>query len=383
MGAITNLGSKTNQGLVRLTALLPKRDWLIVGWVLAIKGLIFFFAVKSYQILADDRPQGAHAWLEIWNRWDSIHYQKLAEFGYDATGPVKTWFYPLFPWLVRLVAFICRDYLASAFIVSGLASLAAALLLRRVVQLDYPGSVAQRSVWFFLIFPTAYFLHIGYTESLFLAFVLGCIFAARRERWWLAGILGALSSMTRAPGLMLVPTLGVEAMHQYYETKRWRWHWFWIALVPAGFGIYLLLNWRVTGDPWTFLRVRNEIFVSSSSWPWNGIQNAIGNLNRAPSDAEMVAGQELFFIVLGFLCAIASWIKLRPLYGMWITANWLLVTSVSFVQSVPRYSLAMFPIFVLFAILGKSRFWSALITVWSLFFLALFASLFSWGHWAF
>ena len=41
---------------------------------------------------------------------------------------------------------------------------------------------------FLLIFPTAYFLHIGYTESLFLALVLGSFLAARTDRWWLAGL---------------------------------------------------------------------------------------------------------------------------------------------------------------------------------------------------
>src|SRR5438132_729388 len=81
---------------------------------------------------------------------------------------------------------------------------------------------------------------IGYTEALFLAFVLGSIMAARREHWWLAGLLGALGWMTRAPGIVLVPTLAVEAAHQLVTTKRWRWNWLWIAVVPLGFGVYLL-----------------------------------------------------------------------------------------------------------------------------------------------
>ena len=55
----------------------------------------------------------------------------------------------------------------------------------------------MRSVWFLLIFPTAYFLHVGYSEALFLALALGSILAARGERWWLAGVLGAFCWMTR------------------------------------------------------------------------------------------------------------------------------------------------------------------------------------------
>ena len=57
-------------------------------------------------------------------------------------------------------------------------------LLFRLVSLETSPAVGLRAVWFLLIFPTAYFLQIGYTESLFLAFVLGSFLAARTDRWW-------------------------------------------------------------------------------------------------------------------------------------------------------------------------------------------------------
>ena len=369
----------------RVQSLLSKRDWLVVAWVLAIKVLLFVFVVKSYQVLENKRVEGAHAWLELWNRWDALHYQKLAQFGYSATGELRPSmvFYPLLPWLMRLLTTLTGDYLVSAIIISGVASVVASLLLRRLVGLDYPQVIAQRAVWFFLIFPTAYFLHIGYTESLFLALVLGCILAARKELWWLAGLLGALSCMTRATGLILGPTLAVEAAHQFWLTKRWRWHWLWITIVPLGFCVYLLINLRAAGNAFAFLPIRKEFFFISLSWPWVGISETIRAFSRTPSQAEMVGAQELFFVTLGFVCTIASWIKLRPLYAVWMTCNWLLFTSVTFIASVPRYTLTLFPIFILFAMLAKSRFWNAIITVWSLLFLALFSTLFAWGRWAF
>jgi hypothetical protein len=43
----------------------------------------------------------------------------------------------------------------------------------------------------------------------------------------------------------------------------------------------------------------------------------------------------------------------------------------------------MFPIFILFALLGRNRFWAGVLTVWSLLFFALFAALFAHGEWAF
>jgi hypothetical protein len=371
------------RGFKRFTSYLSKRDGIVIGWILSIKVVLFLFGAVTYQVLENKPVHGVHGLLAIWNRWDALAYQKLAQFGYDMSGEFKTWFYPLFPWTVRLIAQLSGDYVLSAFIVSGIASVAAAILLRRTVELDFSPRVALRSVWFFLIFPTAYFLHVGYTESLFLALALGSILAARTQRWWLAGLLGGLGCMTRANGLVLIPTLGVEIIHQFVSEKRIRWQWLWIALVPIGFGVYLLNNWLIAGDAFAFLRLKTELFHTAMSWPWVGIRDAFGRINQEPSQGQMVGAQEFIFAALGLVCTIASWIKLRPLYGMWMTGNWLLFTSVTFLSGMPRYTLQMFPIFILFALLAANRFWNAIITVWSLLFLGFFGSLFAWGHWAF
>ena len=380
-------------GLKRIVSFLPREDWIVVGWVMAIKGLLFYFGATSYAVLWDKYITSAHQWFGIWDQWDFGYYQEIAEFGYTATNG-STEFYPLFPWLIRLVACFSKSYLAAGLIVSGIASAVAAIMLRRLVRFDYLESVAMRSVWFFLIFPTAYFLHVGYSESLFLTLALACLLAARCERWWLAGVLGAFCWMTRAAGAVLVPTLAVEAAQQYWvrrnssshglEGRRcWNWGWLWIAIVPVGFAVYLLINWRVCGDPFAFLQARKTLFEQSFASPAKGIRQAIWAQYPTPQEAEMVGAQELFFVALGFICTIISWIKLRPVYAMWMSGSWILFASVSFFRSMPRYTLTMFPIFILFALLGRNRFWAGVLTAWSLLFFALFAVLFARGEWAF
>jgi hypothetical protein len=381
------------RGLTRIVSFLPREDWIVVGWVMAIKVLLFSFGAMSYAVLWDNYITNPYQWFGIWDQWDFGYYQEIAEFGYSGTdGSIA--FYPLFPWLVRLVACVSRSYLAAGFIVSGTASIVAAILLRRLVQLDYPESVAMRSVWFLLIFPTAYFLHIGYSEGVFLALALACILAARSERWWLAGVLGPFCWMTRATGAVLVPTLAVEAAQQYWVRRQsgsqgpvgcsaWNWKWLWIAIVPAGFAVYLLINWSVSGDPFAFLQARKTLFDQSFALPLTGIRQAIWAHYPTPHEAEMVGTQELFFVALGLVCTIISWIKLRPVYAMWMTGFWILCASVNFFRSMPRYTLTMFPIFILFALLGRNRFWAGVLTAWSLLFFALFAVLFARGEWAF
>jgi Gpi18-like mannosyltransferase len=357
----------------------------LIGMIIAFKALLFLFAGQSYQVLQNQRHIGWRAWFEIWNRWDSINYQKLAEFGYNATDEMRPRlvFYPLYPWIVRLFTLITQDYLISAFVVSTIASLVTAILLYRLVTLEYSRELAQRAVWFMFIFPTSYFLHIGYTESLFLMLAIAAVISARKQRWVLAGILGALTCLTRVNGLVLIPALLVEAGNQYWTSRRWQWQWLAIGLIGLGFGGYLLLNQHVTGDPFAFSAIMRQNFHKSLTWPWTGIDSTLGAMNREAADAEMIGIQELIFIVLGLVCTIVSWVKLRPVYSVWMTVNWLLFTSVTFVLSVPRYTLTMFPIFILFAMLAAQRIWMAAISFWSILYLGLFTSLFVWGRWAF
>lgn len=366
----------------RIASLLPKQDWIVVGWVIAIELFLFVVGVKSYPMIWDSYEPRPHNWLQIWDQWDFGYYREIAEDGYNA-GDGSIAFYPLFPWLMRLVACVTKSYLTAGLFISAIACVVAAIALRRLVQLDYATSIAMRSVWFFLIFPTAYFLHVPYSESLFIALALTCFIAARKERWWIAGLLGALCWMTRGVGVVLLPALAAEATQQYYARRRWNWQWCWLAIVPAGFAVYLLINWHITGDPFAFLQTRKVSFNQAFAFPFVGIRQAIRAPYPTPNEAEMGGVQELIFVALGFVCMIISWIKLRPAYAVWMTAMWFLVTSVSFLQSVPRYTLAMFPIFILFGLLTRNRFWFGALTVCSLLFFALFAVLFARGEWAF
>ncbi len=347
--------------------------------VLGVKGLIFLFAALAIGTLFD-RYYGM---MEMWNRWDAVHYLSLAEFGYVAEGERRfsLVFYPLYPWLVRAVAFLARDYFAAALVVSGFASLAAALLLRRLAQIDHAASVARQAVWFLLIFPTSYFLHIGYTESLFLALVLGSLLAARTNHWAAAGLLGALACLTRVNGLMLGPTLLMEAWLQYRAARRIEWRWLWMGAVPLGFVGYLALNYHVTGNPFAFSPIMEEHWYKTFTPPWVGIYDV---WLRTPGINLTEGLLELAFIILGFVGTVWCWVRLSPTYGVWMSLNWLLINSTSFVVSVPRYTLTLFPLFILFARLAQK--WpiaGRLLSVVSLFLLALYVTKFAYGTWAF
>ena len=214
-------------------AWLEDTDRRLIWLSLLVKVAVLVVGAIAYVVYRSQAIDDPGELLRIWNRWDAPHYLDLVVFGYragdssDLVGPngyrsiypddlaLFIVFYPLFPWLGALVNALVKDPLVSAFVVTTVASLFIAPLLYRLVRHDEEPAVAMRATWFLLIFPTAYFLHIGYTEALFMALVLGSFLAARTERWWLAGILGGLASLTRVNGLILIPALGAEALTQW------------------------------------------------------------------------------------------------------------------------------------------------------------------------
>src|SRR5215216_4126314 len=207
--------AKHQEHTSRLPAWLDAR---VVGLVLAVKALVLLYGVQAFVVWKNERVGSFYNWLAIWNRWDAPHYLDIARMGYVSEGVESRWivFFPLYPWLVRAAAFVLRDELVAAFFVSGVASVAAGLLLYRLARADgEPEEVARASVFYLLVFPTAYFLHIGYNESLFLALAVGAFLSARGRNWWAAGLLGFFAALTRINGVVLLPALAFEAWDEY------------------------------------------------------------------------------------------------------------------------------------------------------------------------
>lgn len=354
---------------------------------LVAKVLVLWFGVQAALIMTNEPlPRG---WLEIWNRWDSLHYVSLANDGYRMEGEARNSivFYPLFPWLTRIVKFIVQDTVLAGFVVSTIASFFAAWLLYRLASLDDEDRPRALEVVFFLaIFPTSYFLHIPYTESLFLALVLGSFFCARRDQWAAAGVLGAFASLTRVNGILLVPALAIEAFLVYRRTRKLDWRWLWILFVGAGLAVYLAINKKVAGSWFAFqVIMRDHYDRKGLAFPWVSIHDAwLSVWERAPYDSIMVGWQELFFTLLAIAVCVWSWLRLRPSYAVWATLNTILFTSTGFLLGAPRYCLTLFPIYFCFARISDGRpVTRTAIVVWSLLWLGLFEALFVAHKWAF
>jgi hypothetical protein len=365
---------------------LSASDWSVAAMVLIVKAAVLVFGLFSFEI-TNGEPIGSFAhMLSIWNRWDGPQYVLIAQRGYGATGNQRLAlvFFPLYPWLIRTTALVLGDAVASAFLISAIASVVAGVALARLFALDYPPRLARSAVWFLFIFPTSYFLHADYSESLFLALVATSFLAARRADWMEAGGLGALAAMARPNGILLLPALGAEALGEWWRTRRLELRWLWIGAVALGLGVHMLVNYRVTGDALAFLRLEHAHWSNQLVAPWRGVAVNLGIARTYnPHDAAMIGMQVLFYLAVGLAGTVAAAMILRRSYAVWMALNWLVIASQNWDISAPRYTLVMFPLFILIAMLARKRSWNIAITVWSLLWLAMFTSEFVRAHWAF
>ena len=378
--------------------LLSRTDALLLNWTLVAKLGVLVIGVVAAWVATGNAP-----WLlEPWHRWDAPHYTDIAVFGYMAHDPGTLFapgyeqvfpgdldlyivFFPLFPWLVAAVNALIGAPIVAAFAVATVASLFVAPLLYRLVAVDLGESIGRSAALFMLVFPTAYFLHIGYTEALFLALAFGSLWLARTDRWWGAGLLGGLAALTRINGLVLIPALAVEAYLQWRAHRRLQVSWLAIGGIGIGFGVYLWLNWSVYGDPFAFSEIQHAHWFKQLSPPWDGIAGFVRWMQDDDLDTALMLGwAELVFTLIGLVATAATAIWLRPTWGAWMAGNWLLMVSTGFVMSVPRYSLVLFGIFVWMAIVAaRWRTVGWILGVCSVAAMGVFAWRFAAGQWAF
>lgn len=335
--AMAYLGVRLGLWLVGLvsTALVPSRDPVDVpGWP------------------ATSPSASWHHVFTAWERHDALWFLRIASTGY-APDDGSAAFFPLFPLLAGAVGRVLGDsWLLGAYVVSNLALLAGLTVLFRLTELELGEPAARRTVLYLCVFPTAFFLFAPYTESLFLALTVGCLYAARRSAWLLAGGLGALAALTRSSGVLLVLPLLVEGLLQLRAAGGLRPAVrvaAGCALVPLGTAAYLLF-WELRySQGLRPLEVQGTTWRREPAWPWetllDGLRQGVQYLGTYPGGYFTV---DAVLVLVGLACGVWVAVRVRPTYAVWLWASLLLPLVLPFdgraLLSVPRFLVVLFPV---------------------------------------
>ena len=358
------------------------RPWLTL---LALALLVKVVLITLTLIEFGAAPDPVTALGQAWDQWDARHYVYLATHGYGAAGDARNLiaFFPLYPALISAVAAIGLPARTAALLISNVAGVVAAILLYEIARVDEHERAAWRAAAFFTVFPTAYFLLVGYTEALFCALTFGSVLAARHKRWLWAGLLGGLASAARLTGLALLPVLVIELLAVRRALRS-----LWQLMVPPllvglGFFTYLITNLLVLGDPLAFVTVQREHWSHSLAAPWRGLAGAVDGIGwRGPWEKLTVGGGEIVGGITAYLATVLSWMRLRPADAVYATIVTVLITFLPFWLSIPRYLLGMYPLFLLTGRITRQWLYLPLVGV-SFVALVVFGLAFGRGYWAF
>ena len=325
-----------------LAAALP--GWVVARLAVALGVMI---AVVATDELSDGtRPlqldQGLFAWDAAW-------YRDIADHGYDGVAREGLRFFPLLPLAARALSLPLFGNVGLALVVIVNASaLAAGVLLHRLVRFETGDrALASRASWFVALLPASVVLVLGYAEATALALAIGAFLALRRERWWMAALLGVLLGLCRPTGMLLAVPALLEVMRGRRGGRERVARVAAVVGAPAGTAMYLAwVEWK-HGDWGLPLRLQNTADLRAGwddpfSAVWDSVQALV-------SDGRLGDGLHAPWIALFALLLLVTFVRWPVSYGAFAVAVLALALSARNLGSFERYGLFAFPLTIALA----------------------------------
>ncbi len=328
-------------------------------------------------------PVEQNDWLEVWQRWDTLQYQAIAEGGYDAFEN-SLFVPPLYPGLMRLGGnLLGGNTLLAGIIIANIFYFATLVALGKLtLNLYKDKEIAKRAMVYLAVFPTAFFLMAAYTESIFLLGAIMAIYTARKKKWFQAGLWGALAAMVRLPGALIILPIGYTAWEVWKRTKDIKPFWS-VVITAGGAGIFPMYVWLwLKLPPWEPLLVQSARFRGGLAFPgWNIIMAAWNALQGIYTRANLT---ELIFTLLFLVGFIPVWRKMPRIFGVYyasLMGLYLVRIGGTYpLLAMNRYVLVLFPIFILMGKWGQKPWVNRLITYTSWIGLLFMSAQFAvWG----
>jgi Gpi18-like mannosyltransferase len=353
----TNAAGSAGRGIIYsvLGAFAVSRAAVIV---LLIIGSQITFVTKDYGTIwrTEVSLVGGRVWPELRRMMmvgDAWYYRQIAATGYEPptadAKPKNSWaFFPLYPLLLKALGGTSDVFWILAVLVSNAALLGALFAIAaasRAMGASYDD--AARAVWYVALFPTSYFFSLPMTESLFLLLSAAAFLAAARQRWPVAGILGALAAATRVIGICLLPALLLLPLQRRQRLSTQQ---LWLLAIPLSLFAFVAYLYIHTGDPLAFVHAQTlwgrstaprfaMAFPNSGltvSKPWNFVA-----LNAAAATLMIAAG--IWFLV-----------RRQWSYAAYTLLSAAVPLSSGSLQSMARYALVDFPLFYWLSAVGRT-----------------------------
>jgi hypothetical protein len=336
------------------------------------------------------------AWTKLadtFAAWDSGWYFTIARRGYyyDPSGQSSIAFFPLYPLLVRALAWPFgggdRAVWTAGIALSYGCFFLALTVLHRLSEATLGGrESARRTVLYVAVFPFAYFFTQVYTESLFLLVTVAAVAAAIGSRWGLAGLFGALAALTRPNGILIAVPLGLLALSGRPRPLELARRALALSPVPAALGLFCAYAYRLSGDPLAWLHAQGHWGYTVGNRPWVELMRLVDGLERFgfygyffsdPLAPYYFAHGAVALFLLALLPSVFA--RLGPALGAYVAVSLYVPLSGNALEGIGRYAATLFPVFMLLGGIRSRRAHEALLIAGALV-LSLLASLFATFH---
>jgi len=300
--------------------------------------------------------------LDIWGVWDTFWYMNIASHGYSAVGinplsqsQANYAFFPLYPTLMKILGTVLGNkYYIAGLIISNICLIIASVILYKLVLLNDDKKTALNSVKYLFISPIAFIFSGVFTESLYLAIALLCFYLAKRQKWIFVGISGFFLALTRSVGVLIIIPLVYEYLKpRNFQLKEIKINVISLLLIPMGLLIFIAYNHHLTGDPLAFRNIQSAPGWNRGST--NPFQVLLNGLYQGLFKSNMRTLLESSISIISLISLIIFNRKIDVSYFLFSIYSILIPLSTG-LDSMPRYILPIFPLYILLAKLCQDKY---------------------------
>lgn len=298
--------------------------------------------------------------LYPWSNFDGVHYLLIAGEGYSSNGG----FFPLYPMLINLISSMfgkVETYgmiqFFTALFVSNISFLLSLIVFYKLLRIDFPERTAFWSIIFLLAFPTSFFFASIYSESLFFLLLVLTFYLARKKKWIKVGFFSTALTAVRPVGITIFPVL----IYMFIKEEKKILKSLPLYLTPLGLIGYSIFNKFKWNDWFYFIHAQGNfannrsvdsiIFIPQTVFRYIKIL-----INNPLSYYEWwIALLEISVFILVLFSLFIAWKKkIHYSYILYFILSFIIPTLSGTFSGLPRYSLALFPIFIILSLILKT-----------------------------
>ena len=368
----------------------------VFGVAFLFRVIVFIISIFAIFLVRDEQFSMERVW-ETYLQWDAHNYHRIAQGGYTfhtEGGEYTTLaFFPLYPWLLRVLNIFINNYIASGVLLSALLYSGACAYMYKLLALDYNKQTAIRAIVYISVFPHALFFGVMMNESMLFITSAATLYYIRKHKWHLVGIFGALAALSRMAGLLLAFPAAIEWLEEYKILEKLRlkkigevWKLFyqkglWIFLMLLGTGIYLFCNFKTTGEWFKFLEYQKTIWNNGAIYFGKGISIMAEYAARTRTYTLFALWlPEVISVTFVIATLIYGLRKHRNMYTAFLVIYIIINTGFAWPISIARYMTCVIPAFIILSDFSERHKWTepiitaAMAIAFGVFFVAYFMS---------